>query len=59
MKRNYYEPEMNISTFSPEDVVTTSLAGVEGVTGYNSVVSNGGRTLMVDWTYMDEYKMNE
>ena len=24
MKRNYFEPEMNISTFSSEDVVTAS-----------------------------------
>ena len=36
MKRNYFEPEMKISTFSPEDVVTTSATGLTGASINNN-----------------------
>ena len=40
MKRNYFEPEMEILTFSMENVVTASAAAVTGASINNSVINN-------------------
>ena len=52
MKRNYFKPEMNISTFSSEDVVTTSGNPITGTTGtaedYNSASEGSKTTIAYD-----------
>lgn len=42
MKKNYFDPEMKISTFSLEDVVTTSgeITSTQGQEAYNNIKNN-------------------
>ncbi len=44
MKKNYFDPEMKISTFSFENVVTTSadITATSGQAAYNNIKNSSG-----------------